>query len=223
MNRRESKGKPTFFWQPVFILLPVVGLACFGLYSMRQDRLLAEQEARDSGQVLAQQLAQIFNTEGVKLLREYVDVNSTLDYSRTTLFGWSVWGGSVQQEREARDDLKAWQQANPEIDLSSQPPAQVYLKFQATPLTPQPPVWLQQLTPDQRQLWDSAQESEFGSKDYSAVQSALQKFIALKPPDDARANAEYLLLLAKKSSGGLGVDELARLIFGKFNYSIYYP
>jgi hypothetical protein len=34
-------------------------------------------------------------------------------------------------------------------------------------------------------------------KDFSAAQSALEEFIATKPSKGARANAEYLLLLAK--------------------------
>ena len=207
MNRRESKGKPTFFWQPVFILLPVVGLACFGLYSMRQDRLLAEQEARDSGQVLAQQLAQAFGTETVKLLREYVDVNGTLDYSRTTLFGWSTWGGSVQQENDARQQMVAWQQANPEIDLTRLPPAQVYLKFQPSPPEPQAAEWLARLSPEQEQLWESAQKAQFADEGSLVAQSALQKFIDSKPPEGAHANAEYLLLLAK--ARGLPKDRAA--------------
>src|ERR1039458_1782290 len=55
---QKRKRLPLFFWQAVFILLPVAGLAGFGLYSLRQDRMLAEQEARESGEILAQRLAQ---------------------------------------------------------------------------------------------------------------------------------------------------------------------
>src|ERR1019366_1043317 len=61
--RQKRKPLPLFFWQAVFILLPVTGLACFGLYSLRQDRLLAEQEARESGEILAQRLALAISTE----------------------------------------------------------------------------------------------------------------------------------------------------------------
>ena len=38
--------KPTFLWRGILILFPVVLLAGAGLYSLRQDRLLAEVEAR---------------------------------------------------------------------------------------------------------------------------------------------------------------------------------
>ncbi len=58
----QTPRRPVFFWQAVFILLPVVGLACFGLYSLRQDRLLAEQEARESGAALVQRMAEVVST-----------------------------------------------------------------------------------------------------------------------------------------------------------------
>jgi signal transduction histidine kinase len=62
---------------------------------------------------------------------------------------------------------------------------------------PQPADWLGQLNPEQQQLWQSAKQAEFQAGDFSAAPAALQKFIASKPPKGARANAEYLLLLAK--------------------------
>ena len=57
-----TSRRPVFFWQAVFILLPVVGLGWFGLYSLRQDRLLAEEEARASGAVLVRQIAEAVRT-----------------------------------------------------------------------------------------------------------------------------------------------------------------
>src|ERR1035441_446097 len=68
---QKRKRLPLFFWQAVFILLPVAGLAGFGLYSLRQDRMLAEQEARESGEILAQRLAQAIGTEAAQSLRDY--------------------------------------------------------------------------------------------------------------------------------------------------------
>src|ERR1700677_2502912 len=64
-------GQGTFFWQGLLILLPMVGLACFGLYSLREDRLLAEEEARESGEILAQRLAQAGSTDAIRSLRDY--------------------------------------------------------------------------------------------------------------------------------------------------------
>ena len=40
MAKSNPNPKPKFLWQGVLILLPVAVLAWFGLYSLRQDRLL---------------------------------------------------------------------------------------------------------------------------------------------------------------------------------------
>jgi len=45
MVKQSSNRKPTFLWQAVLILLPIAVLAAVGLFSLRQDKLLAEQEA----------------------------------------------------------------------------------------------------------------------------------------------------------------------------------
>ncbi len=48
---------PRFFWQGVFIVLPVVVLAGAGLFSIRQDHAMAQREAIERAQALADQIA----------------------------------------------------------------------------------------------------------------------------------------------------------------------
>jgi signal transduction histidine kinase len=55
--------KPTFFWRGILILLPLFLLAGVGLYSLRQDRLLAEVEARERCQNLAQNYAETISAQ----------------------------------------------------------------------------------------------------------------------------------------------------------------
>ncbi|MDB6063832.1 MAG: Alkaline phosphatase synthesis sensor protein PhoR [Pedosphaera sp.] len=50
------KRKPSFFWQGLLIVLPVVLLTAVGIFSLRQDRNLARQEAVDRAQVIANDL-----------------------------------------------------------------------------------------------------------------------------------------------------------------------
>jgi len=209
--RREMRAQPGFpgktvnrstiqlFWQAVLILLPVIGLAGFGLYSLRQDRLFAEQEARESGQILAQQLAQAIGTETAQQLRDFREASFELEANRSTDLGLSSWEGGAASESNAWVHIKVWQQANPEIDLFKLPPvdSSSYLETQPEMMPPQPPDWLGQLNSEQQRLWQAAKQAEFQYGDFSIVQSAIQKFIASKPPKGARANAEYLLLLAK--------------------------
>src|SRR5438093_8604085 len=57
MALTRAQRKPTFVWQATLILLPVVVLAVFGLISLRQDKLLAELEATERAQGIADDLA----------------------------------------------------------------------------------------------------------------------------------------------------------------------
>src|SRR5258708_39413120 len=58
MRRTRRNRPPTFFWQGVLIVLPLAVLAALGLFSLRQDKILAQHEATERAQRLADQLAQ---------------------------------------------------------------------------------------------------------------------------------------------------------------------
>ncbi len=61
MNVRPNNGssQPRFFWRGVLILLPLALLAGVGIWSLFQDRLMAEAEARNRCQQAASQYAQV--------------------------------------------------------------------------------------------------------------------------------------------------------------------
>src|SRR5882724_4156181 len=63
MARRGSQIKPTFVWQPILIVLPVLILAGIGAFSVRQDKALARQEATDRAQMLADELLEQVRVE----------------------------------------------------------------------------------------------------------------------------------------------------------------
>ena len=48
--------RPTFLWQAALILLPVIVLAFMGWYSLRQDKILAEHDAKERAQAIADDL-----------------------------------------------------------------------------------------------------------------------------------------------------------------------
>jgi len=54
---------PTFFWQGMLILLPVAVLAAIGWASLRQDKILAEHDARERAQTIADDFLQKFSAE----------------------------------------------------------------------------------------------------------------------------------------------------------------
>src|SRR5690349_4232071 len=51
-----QRRKPSFLWQALLILFPVGILAGVGFVSLRRDKLLAQHEAIDRAQVIAEQL-----------------------------------------------------------------------------------------------------------------------------------------------------------------------
>src|SRR6266850_3555054 len=57
MGSNRSNRKPTFLWQAVLIILPVIVLATVGFVSLRQDRLLAQKEAEERAQRIADDLS----------------------------------------------------------------------------------------------------------------------------------------------------------------------
>ncbi|MGO8835982.1 MAG: sensor histidine kinase [Limisphaerales bacterium] len=63
MAAPRTSRKPTFFWQAVLIVLPVAVLAVIGWTSLRQDKILAEHDARERAQLIADDLLQKFSTE----------------------------------------------------------------------------------------------------------------------------------------------------------------
>src|SRR5580658_841464 len=91
---------PSFLWQAILIVLPVGVLALVGLYSLRQDRLLAEQDAKQLGAALALRVAQaVDGTELVQQLSEYRNANFSLKWNRSADLGLSSWqNGSKGEE-----------------------------------------------------------------------------------------------------------------------------
>jgi len=63
MTALRTPQKPTFFWQGLLILLPVAVLAVVGMMSLRQDKVLAQHDAAERAQVIADDLAAKIWTE----------------------------------------------------------------------------------------------------------------------------------------------------------------
>ena len=64
----SQAGRPGFLWRGVLILLPVFFLAGVGFYYVRQERTLAEAEARRRGESLAGECARAISTELTHLI-----------------------------------------------------------------------------------------------------------------------------------------------------------
>jgi signal transduction histidine kinase len=208
----------SFFWQAILILLPVGVLTAVGLYSLRQDRLLAEQDAKELGAATAARMVQaVGETEMTQQLRDYREVNFLSHAKLATDLGLLGRGGGSNPEDAASQQIRAWQQANPGVELPAMPVSDCALNIrgelsspQLYPLSPSPPDWLLELSPEQRRLWQQEEKAEFVSNDPDAEQAAIKNFIATKPPKGALANAEFVLLLLK-TRGLTPVEAAAKL------------
>ncbi len=198
-----KRKPPAFFWQGVLILLPVAVMAGIALFSLRQDRVLAEQDAKELGASLAQSLVQTVGEETARQLRDYREANFNLKAERgdrLTLGGWAPG----TDRKAVQEQIASWQRANPRINLSNCPVSDVFMserEERSSPgdylLWPLPASWPQELTFEQQQLWQAAQAAEFAANDLSAAQMALEQLLNTKPPLPARANVEFLLLRLK--------------------------
>ncbi len=63
MNESRLRGQPAFLRQGLLIVLPVVVLAGMGLVSLRQDKILAQHDATERAQAIADEMADSIWTE----------------------------------------------------------------------------------------------------------------------------------------------------------------
>jgi signal transduction histidine kinase len=112
---------PTFFWQGLLILLPVLVLALMGIVSIRKDRALVLQEARESAKVSAQQFAELvekffaFQLESLYLTALQSKETNLPPGTQIELSGWKVSVpeyaellASLPEKPSARRALASW-------------------------------------------------------------------------------------------------------------------
>ncbi len=216
MAGRDSQKTPTFFWRGALILLPVAALSALGLFSLRQDRALALQEAKEAGVALAGQLAESLSRSAVDGMNAYYAAKTDLDGRLTVDVGLARSAPSQEAKLGERGD-DAWQAHNPEIDLAAMPMADCRLtaagdswppELVAAPLAR---AWRQELSGEQLHFWEEAERSEFGSGAIEETKLALNRFLALKPSSAASANAEYWKLIL--DARGWGTNETSSRIW----------
>ncbi|HTI99759.1 MAG TPA: HAMP domain-containing sensor histidine kinase [Dongiaceae bacterium] len=198
MNRMQP-GRPrpsVFLWQAAFILLPVLVLAVLALISLRQDRLLADQTAREMGTSQARQLAAGAGAELDRQLQDYLVANDALQTRRLVALGLTD-ATNASSEATPSDSIQNWQQAHPDLDLAAQPLADCRWTSSDAgrqprfyPLAPVPPEWWNQLTAEQRQGWHAAEQVEFSAAAPEIIHAAMNRFLASASPAAARTVME---------------------------------
>src|ERR1051326_5019882 len=160
MGGLKLTRKPSFVWQALLILLPVIVLAAVGIFSLRQDKQLAQHEAADRAQAVADDLVP------------------------------KLWAALAESDNRHRLETHAFR-INARGELVHPPPVALF---------PQPkPLKVADLTPDQWQIWQTAQIQEQGGKQLAI--GSYRKFLATNPPENFAAAAEYALGLLLIKTG----------------------
>ena len=179
MVKPRSNRKPTFFWQALLILLPVCVLSVFGVASLRQDRLLVEQEARERAGRVAEDLSERIWNGLLGVNADFVPIGPR---------------SMLEVVGKSRDEVIV--EISPEGDLVRPPP------FVSAP-TPQP-LDDASLDEPQREIWREARRADFANADADAAIHAYGRFIESRPPAEfaaaARLSLGVLLLRQRRLS-----------------------
>ncbi|MBI3415629.1 MAG: HAMP domain-containing histidine kinase [Verrucomicrobia bacterium] len=184
MNSTRPAQRPAFFWQAALILLPVIALATVGLISLRQDRILAELEARERAQVIADDVSQ--------------KVFDALQLAETAAFPTNVSLADLSRDSDNAVIFKT--APNGELLL---PPSIVELPTPAS-------LDVNSLNPEQARLWQAGRDAEFNGGNSATATDAYEKFLAVTPPEPFAASAIFslgLLLGPNQSEAAIALFE----------------
>ena len=211
MTETRNRRNTTFFWQGIFILLPVGFLAVFGFLSLRQDRQQMDKEAAATArQVIAEIDRQL---DGSILPVLSAARQSSFDADRW-FFGPSlITPGSNLMARSSTNDQfstnpisigPTWAASNPQNNpvyrlAHSEPPLQVAMLqgngtlFYPPPVTTVTSEAIEGLNEAQSDLWHRAQSAEFAEKKLAAASQDYEQLLQKSLPDEAEAQARYAL------------------------------
>ncbi len=195
-----------FFWQGVLMFLPVLVLAGVGVGSLRQDRLLADQEARERAQQSGRQLAAVFAREAGGEMARFDELGRRwereLDPGLEALRGTNQTGPPLQggrPEQSLEERMLEWGRRYPDGVIAGSLPAEcalspsggmAYPREYAT--APAPPSWLIQLSTAQKRWWDQIQAGGPGVEEKRRAAGA--SLLASHPAADAAVGVRFSLL-----------------------------
>ena len=201
MDRTNSVRRPSFFWQGLMILLPVLVLAVVGLFSLRQDEQAAEQAARKRAAENAQGLARAMSVTAGDQFRNYYRLQyDWVQEMRMTVPPTMIRKQLVTMTSFPDEELKAriaqWEKAYPGLHFESLAAAPATLWDQGTQLTPLdfspvpiPPKWFLELSPVQRRAWEALLQSLSTNRAPDAAAGVWQDFLDTKPSEESRQAA----------------------------------
>ncbi|MDB6029006.1 MAG: Histidine kinase [Verrucomicrobiales bacterium] len=208
----KPNRKPTFFWQGLLIILPVLALAIMGVFFLRQDKSLVMQQAREDSQRLSDEVARYISSHLETQLRAQ-DNYATWESNQKSLDARRSLGGTVSTGNKPVEER---------YHIPLQPYRELiegYLRSQVRPFFYGPIVSLEGKLIDpppydavpipqsdghevlsalQRELWEAAPER------YGNVES----FLHLNPPEPFAARAKFSLALLMNTNQPLVAEAI---------------
>jgi signal transduction histidine kinase len=217
-------SKPTFLWQAVLILLPVLLMAGFGTWAILRERKAVEQDARQRAQEILQSLPYNFSQRVAS--RMGMLTAQAANESMVPQTAADVALG------EAEGAVKQWGAAGNLVPgsftniLWTSLPDEVWpmnfllnTKDDVWDLTyqeaPQPPAWLAELNETQRTAWTSLRKADLDKNSAPEISKLVEAFLNTQPSSPARECAEFIQLRAQSSSQSDAEAVKALLEFGK--------
>ena len=202
----KARRKPAFLWQASLIILPVAVLAAVGLFSLRQDKVLAQNEAREQAQAMAWPLAHECAVRLQTEIDQFAEASSQQQEAMALTAGILKPGSGKEAAEESLPDrapVALWQQRHPEIQLSALPQSRCHVRegILVDPAeysrVPQPPEWLTELPAQSAAQWTEAEAALDRRHDAAGARSALEALIRTRDRSDdpVRVNATLKLLL----------------------------
>ena len=199
---------PRFFWQALWIVLPMIVLAGAGFYSLRLDQALAEREAKERARSIANEIARIVWTE-LTFFRGNNSLES-LEFAKNQ----THWDQETGQAGSPPHRFLA----STDRSLTNLPSVTTALRktihFFTTDesgnlLFPKPylktilpkPRDFASLNQEQVRLWQAAQTAEYQEQDLAQAIGIWREFLATQPPKDFAAPAHYALALLLERQG----------------------
>jgi signal transduction histidine kinase/tetratricopeptide (TPR) repeat protein len=202
MRAHRKNVKPTFWWQGLLILLPLLVLTVIGFVSLRQDRMVAEREAEGRAREVAEQIASRLGA----LLDPVTPASRNFQHANI-----------IQFAREFRTNTfpltsdPAWLYAHqPPGSFANyrEPMRACVLDTNLNLIYPPPMSAMRLMQVDESVLggrhldiWKSARELEFRSTNTAAAISEYGRLLAEKPSDRIVAEAQFSLGLLHAKAG----------------------
>ncbi len=199
--KRTVRRHSALLWQVLLIFPPVVLLSAVALYSLRQDKAMVEQEARDRCGIVASSVTRQWERRAGASLADFyqsyiLDRCVTLELAapagENTGDAGSGTGSESRPEPNRRnrlpDDLPQLQGSI--LDGRIRRPLDY-------PSLPTPPDWPARLGSQQAEIWRTAEQILYGRVDRPAEERLKSAMKSAALPEEARANLEFVLLVAE--------------------------